>query len=78
MQNLVSLPEANELPIVYALSTGTLRLTLAEQDSRFRMHMIIRQQEYKRQNVHMLRSQSAFVRAELSELLFIDKASQPY
>ena len=26
MQNLVSLPEANELPIVYALSTGTLRL----------------------------------------------------
>ena len=57
MQNLVWLPEANELPIVNALSTGTLRLTLAEQGSRFRLHKLIRQREYKRQNVHMLRSQ---------------------
>ena len=35
--------------------------------------MIIRQQEYKSQR-HILRGQNAFVRAELSELLFRDKA----
>ena len=66
MQNLVSLPEANELPIVYAPSTGTLRLTLAEQGSRFRLHKDIRQREYKRQRTY----------AQKSELLLSEESCQ--
>ena len=54
MQNLVLLPDANELPDANTLGTGIQRLTLAEQDCRFRMNnercmMIIRQQDYKSQ-----------------------------
>ena len=78
MQNLVLLPDAHELPDANTLGTGILRLTLAEQDCRFRMHDVHPSARvYKRQNVHILRSHNAFVRAELSELLFRDKASQP-
>ena len=54
VQNLVLLPDANELPDENTLGTGIQRLTLAEQDCRFRMNnerctMIIRQQNYKSQ-----------------------------
>ena len=54
VQNLVLLPDANELPDANTLGTGIQRLTLAEQDCRFRMNnerctMIIRQQDYKSQ-----------------------------
>ena len=78
MQNLVLLPDANELPDANTLGTGILRLTLAEQDCRSRMHDDNPSARvYKRQNVHMPRSQNTFVRAQLSELLFRDKASQP-
>ena len=38
MQNLVLLPDANELPDANTLGTGIQRLTLAEQDCRFRMN----------------------------------------
>ena len=38
MQNLVLLPDAKELPDANTLGTGILRLTLAEQDCRFRMN----------------------------------------
>ena len=38
MQNLVILPDANELPDANTFGTGTKRLTLAEQDCRFRMN----------------------------------------
>ena len=37
MKNLVLLPDANELPDASTLGPGILRLTLAEQDCRFRM-----------------------------------------
>ena len=37
VQNLVLLPDANELPDENTLGTGIQRLTLAEQDCRFRM-----------------------------------------
>ena len=54
MQNLVLLPDANELPDANIRGTGIQRLTLAEQDCRFWMNnerctMIIRQQDYKSQ-----------------------------
>ena len=38
MQNLVSLPDANELPDAKTLGIGIQRLTLAEQDCHFRMN----------------------------------------
>ena len=38
VQNLVLLPDANELPDENTLGTGIQRLTLAEQDCRFRMN----------------------------------------
>ena len=38
MQNLVLLPDANELPDANTLGTGIQRLTLAEQDCRFGMN----------------------------------------
>ena len=37
VQNFVLLPDANELPDENTLGTGIQRLTLAEQDCRFRM-----------------------------------------
>ena len=78
MQNLVLLPDANELPDANTLGTGTQRLTLAEQDCRFRMnddHPSARVQETER--TYAQKSECFFVRAVLSELLFRDKASQP-
>ena len=82
VQNLVTLPDANELPDANILGTGIQPLTLAEQDCRFRMNnerctMIIRQQDYKSQKYICSEVRVAFVRAELPELLFRDKASQP-
>ena len=38
MQNLVTLPDANALPDGKTLVIGIQRLTLAEQDCRFRMN----------------------------------------
>ena len=38
MQNLVTLPDADELPNGKTLDIGTQRLTLAEQDCHFRMN----------------------------------------
>ena len=38
MQNLVTLPDANELPDAKTLGIGFQRLTLAEQDCHFRMN----------------------------------------
>ena len=38
VQNLVLLPDANELPDENTLGTGIQRLTLAEQDCHFRMN----------------------------------------
>ena len=64
MQNLVLLPDANELPDANTLGTGIQRLTLAEQDCRFRMN-------------NEMQCQNAYVRAEVSGLIFRDKASQP-
>ena len=51
MQNLVLHPDAKELPDANTLGTGILRLTLAEQDCRFRMndgHPSARVQETER------------------------------
>ena len=78
MQNLVTLPDTNELPDEKTLGIGIQRLTL---DCRFRMNnerctMIILQQDYKSQK-YIHRSQIAFIRAEVSGLIFRDKASQP-
>ena len=77
MQNLVLLPDAIELPDANTLGTGTQRLTLAEQDCRFRMnddHPSARVQE---STSHMLRSQYDVVKAEWLGLLSRDKTSQP-
>ena len=77
MQNLVTLPDANELPNAKTLGIGFQRLTLAEQDCHFRMnddHPSARVQE---STSHMLRSQYDVVRAEWLGLLFRDKTSQP-
>ena len=38
MQNLVTLPDANELPEAKTLGIGFQRLTLVEQDCHFRMN----------------------------------------
>ena len=38
MQNLVILPDANELPDANTLGTGTQRLTLVEKDCHFRLN----------------------------------------
>ena len=38
MQNMVTLPDANELPDGKTLDIGTQSLTLAEQDCHFRMN----------------------------------------
>ena len=71
MQNLVLLPDANELPDANTLGTGILRLTLAEQDCRFRMHIgHPSARVYKRQNVHMLRSQNAFCQSRVVRVAF--------
>ena len=40
VQNLVLLPDANELPDANTLGTGIQPLTLAEQDCRFRMNNV--------------------------------------
>ena len=77
MQNLVTLPDANELPDGKTLGIGTQRLTLAEQDCHFRMHDDHPSVGLQESEVHMLRSQYDVVRAEWLELLFRDKASQP-
>ena len=78
MQNLVVLLDANELPDANTLGTGFLRLTLAEQDCRFRMHddhPSARVQETER--TYAQKSESFLSEQKLSELLFRDKASQP-
>ena len=64
VQNLVLLPDANELPDENSLGTGIQRLTLAEQDCRFRMnddHPSARVQEtkYTCSEVRMLLSEQS-------------------
>ena len=79
---MVTLPDANQLPDGKTLGIGIQRLTLAEQDCRFRMnnermHDDHPSAELQESEVHMLRSQYDVVKAEWLELLFRDKTSQP-